>query len=302
MVVAESASSGVQPHLDQIDDLVEIVAVLGIWHARIGSHRKLHAGLMSALEAGDVLVDGGLGLANHVRANAGARAVLHHVADSGRGRDEIGAAIEHELDAFVVEEIAMLDGIDAGLDRVLDRGRAMRVGAGDLSGRVGLFDRGTHFFDGELRRTDLAAGAQDAAAGDQLHIVGAQLDLRSRRATHGVGPIGLVTELPAVPSGHADDQAAEHKARRRTQALLRCGPQGEIDAAAGTAIADRGDAAFQGAAGVARGPQQGNRIGIAGLLGARIGQAVAAQMHVTIDESRKNGLRRQILASDGLSQ
>jgi len=68
------------------------------------------------------------------------------------------------------------------------------------------------------------------------------------------------------------------------------------------AIADRCDTALQGAAGVARGPQQCNRISVARLLGARIGLAIAAQMHVTIDESRKNGLRCQILPSDGLSQ
>ena len=40
----------------------------------------------------------------------------------------------------------------------------------------------------------------------------------------------------------------------------------------------------------------------AACLGARIGHAVAAQMHVTIDQSWKNGLRRQILAGDRLSQ
>ena len=127
---------------------------------------------MRALETGDVLIDRGLGFANHVRPNTGTGAMLHHVADSGRGRDEIGAAIEHQLDAFVIEEITMFDGIDAGLDGVLDRGRAMRVGAGDLAGVVRLLDRGAHFLNGELRRADLAAGTEDAATGDQLHVVG----------------------------------------------------------------------------------------------------------------------------------
>ena len=78
-----------------------------------------------------------------------------------------------------------------------------------------LFDRGAHFFDGELRRANLTAGAQDAAAGDQLYIVGARLDLRSRRAAHGIRSVRFVTELPAVSPSHADNQAAEHQARRR---------------------------------------------------------------------------------------
>lgn len=138
----------------------------------------------------------------------------------------------------------MLHGINAGLDGVLDRGRAMGVRAADLSSRMGLLDGRTHFFHGELRRTNLAARAQDATAGDQLHVVGTQLDLRSRRAAHRVRSISLVTKLPAVSPGHADDQTAEHEARRRAQSLLRCGPQGEIDAAARAAIADRCDTAL----------------------------------------------------------
>ena len=85
--------------------------------------------LCARLETGDVLLDRGLGLADNIRADAGAGAVLHHIADRGRGRDQIGAAFEHELDAFVVEQIAMLDRIDASFDRILDRGRAMRMRA-----------------------------------------------------------------------------------------------------------------------------------------------------------------------------
>ena len=132
--------------------------MLGVWHARIGPHGKLHTGLVRFLEACDVLIDRRLSLAHHVRPNPGTRPVLHNITDRGRGRNEISAAIEHELNAFVVQKVTMLDRIDAGFDRVLDRSRSMSVGATDFPGGTGLFDRRTHFVHGELWRADLRAG------------------------------------------------------------------------------------------------------------------------------------------------
>src|SRR5262249_52866400 len=121
----------------------------------------------------------------------------------------------------------MFHGINTGLDSIFDRGCTVGMSAANLARRVRLLGGGAHFLDGELWSANFTSRAENAAAGDELHIAGPRLDLRSRCATHRIRPVRLVTKLPTVPTGHADDHATQHETGRRTQALLRCRAQGK---------------------------------------------------------------------------
>src|SRR6516164_2495965 len=167
--------------------------MLGVRHAGVSPHSKLYASLVGALETGDVLINRRLSLPNYLRPNACSGAMLHHVADGRRSGDEIGSVIQHKLNAIVVQQIAMFDGIDACLDGVLNCRCTMGMGAANLAGSVCLLDRRTHLLDGKLWSANFATWAEDAAACDELHIVGARLDLRSSRAAHRIRPVRLVT-------------------------------------------------------------------------------------------------------------
>ena len=61
--------------------------------------------------------------------------------------DQPGAVLDHQVDAFVVDQAAVLDRVDAGHHRVLDGLRAVGVRRDLASGRMRLFDRGFQLFD-----------------------------------------------------------------------------------------------------------------------------------------------------------
>ncbi len=91
------------------------------------------------------------------------------------------AALQHHVDAVVVEKIGMFDALHAGPDAVLDPRRAMRVDGARLSRLVGLLDGGAHLRFLELRRADLVALGQDTAGRHQLDAVRAGANLFPRR-------------------------------------------------------------------------------------------------------------------------
>src|SRR6516225_843272 len=165
----------------------------------------------------------------------------------------------------------MFHRIDTSQNGALDAFGAMGVGVCGFAGGMGLIYRSPHLIHRELRITDIGARREDAAACDELHIVGARLDLRSSRAAHRIRPVRLVTKLPPVPSGYTDDQTAQYKTRRRAQALLRGSAQGKINAAARAAIADGSYTALQAAPGITRRAQQSNGVRVGRLLGAWVG-------------------------------
>ena len=90
-----------------------------------------------------------------------------------------------QRDAFVVDEAAVLDGIDAGANRVFDRLRAVRVRRDFATQLVRFFDDRLQLFERVLRRARLIALAQDSAGSADLDHIGAVLHglayFRSRR-------------------------------------------------------------------------------------------------------------------------
>ena len=95
---------------------------------------------------------------------------------------------------------------------------------------VGFLHRGPHLRHGELRIADVGAGSEDSAAGDELDVVGAGLDLLACRTPDLVGAVDLPAEqMPAVTAGHAQCAAAQQQPRREAQSFFRRAAQREVD-------------------------------------------------------------------------
>ena len=158
--------------------LVEVVAVAGERHPGVGAHRQANAGLMGRLEILTHELDRGFGLLRDMPRNTRGDAVRHNIADRRRRRDENRAPCQHHVDAFRVDEIAVLD-------RVRRRPRVARLmpsapwacALAVFPATVRLLHGSPHLIDGELRIADIGAGRQDSAAGDQLDVVGTGLEL-----------------------------------------------------------------------------------------------------------------------------
>src|SRR5690606_25516046 len=125
--------------------LIEIVAVVSIGHSSVSSHGHLNASLIGSFEPIYVAFNRRFGLSHNVGTNPCFCAMLDNISNGCRRRNEVGSPFEHHLDALIVDQVAMLDGVDTGSDGILDRGRTMSMRAGRLSGSVSFLYRGSHF-------------------------------------------------------------------------------------------------------------------------------------------------------------
>ena len=106
-----------------------------------------------------------------------------------QGRDEPGAALEHQLDRLVVEEDPVFDAPDAGPDGGLDPRRALRVGHDRDAGRVGLLDQHVQLGGAEVAVARIVARRHDPARRADLDLVGAGPDELADLPAHLVGPV-----------------------------------------------------------------------------------------------------------------
>ena len=108
--------------------------------------------------------------------------------ESGHERD---VTLEHQVDPFIVDEVAVLDAGDACTQRVLDAGRAFGVSQRAVdAGGAGFLNNGPHLLDGELRRVGGVGGRPDSAGGHDLDPVGAGSNLQPGRAPNRIRSVG----------------------------------------------------------------------------------------------------------------
>src|SRR5207253_2559531 len=131
--------------------------------------------------------------------------------------------------SLVVDQVPMLDRIDACPCCILDGLGAVGMRARRLSGRMRLIDSCLHFLHCELGGAYLRTWSQNAAARDQLDVVGAGLELRPRRAANAIRTVRLGAQLPTVTAGHADCHPAQHQPRSLAKSLLGGPAQREVD-------------------------------------------------------------------------
>ena len=169
--------------------------------------------LWAALKSRHVGVDRGFCLLGNMRRNAGSHTVGHDVADGGRRRDQHGAPRQHHVDAFPVDEIAVFDRVDAGRGCRLIPSAPWACALAVFPASWASSTAARISADSELRIADVGAGSEDSAAGDELDVVSAGLDLLARGTPDLVGAVDLPAEqMPAVSAGHAQRATAQHQA------------------------------------------------------------------------------------------
>src|ERR1035437_495742 len=238
------------------------VAAVGI-DGGIGADDHLHS-------AGDGLahggVEGGDGLAGFGGHHGGQVAIGETFLEAfggHQGGNVVRAAGFHHVEGLVVEEAAMLDGIDAGADGDFGAARSVGVGGSFAAQGVRFGDDGVEFGLGELGGIDVVGEGEDAAGGAGLDDVGAVLDVVAHglaglvRATDdAVGDAGFAAEDVrgeagggvAMPAGGAEGVDGDQHARAGNLAGVDGVAQADIDVIAGPHVAHGGEAGHQGAA------------------------------------------------------
>ena len=130
---------------------------------------------MGAAEGILVGVDGLFYLLHHVIGDPGVRAVFFDPVGSGQGGNEEHVVLLHEVEAPVVHEEAVLDGVHAGPESVFDAFHALGMSEGFGPCLVGFFDGCAELLFGELRGARLNALGHNASGGHDLDPVGAGL-------------------------------------------------------------------------------------------------------------------------------
>src|SRR5580698_4846041 len=187
--------------------------------------------------------------------HSGLRALLQYKIVIVDVEDEIRAVLLGQRDAFVIDEAAVLDGIDAGVDRVLDRLRTVRV-RGDFAAEfVSFFDDRTQFFERVLRRAGLIAFAQYSAGCADLDNIGAVLHGFAHFRARGPGSVGdafsavmkLIGEeiVVAMSAGDSERRSGDQHARAFDQAFVDSVAHGDVGVAARADVSNRRETGVQ---------------------------------------------------------
>ena len=123
---------------------------------------------------------------------------LGEVVEGRQGRDEDDAALGHPVEELggAVERQAVLDGVDALLDRDPGAAEALRVGRHPEPHPVRLVDDGGDLLAGHLGRLRVLALHRAGAGGHDLDEVGAVADLLADGLAHLPRPVGLAVHRP----------------------------------------------------------------------------------------------------------
>ncbi len=187
-VAAWMACGGCHAVHDHVVELLGVVAV-GV-DSGVGAEGHLYAGLegfaeVLALEFAYAALLGG-----HLFGDAEIFGLAEDVVVVVDVHDEVGAVGLGEADAFVVDEGGVFDGVDAGVDGVLDGLGAVGVGGDLAAGGVGGVGCHLEFFVGVLLGSGLVAFAEDAAGGEDLDDVDAVFDLGADGVADLFGAVG----------------------------------------------------------------------------------------------------------------
>ena len=203
-------------------------------------------------------------------------AAAHHLGEAGReelARDEERAELHHPLDGQRVEAIAVVDHVDAGIERHVDGLAIGDVAAHEGAALVGGLDAGRDLLTGHLgllARGDRAVPTRD----EHLDDLGPLLDLLAHgqpeavRAVGAVdGPAGPDVPVPreALVAGvtcRADVPAPGHQPGPGDETLRDGGLHGRVDGKGGACAHRAGEPAAQEQLEIVRGAHGLERRGL----------------------------------------
>ena len=170
------------------------VGELGRWieaGEAVGAHDHSNAAVDGVSEVGLLAFEEVAHLLDRPGRDFAARhpVLVHQGEVDVEGRHERHVPLEHQVDALVVDQVAVLDAGDAGAKRVLDPGGAFGVGQGALdSSRLRLLDDRPDLLDRELAGVGAVRGREHSAGGHDLDPVRSGPDLQPRGPSDRVRP------------------------------------------------------------------------------------------------------------------
>ena len=271
---------------------------------RVRAHGDLHPGLVGPGDALPMDLHGLSSLAQAVLGHAavGALPGLQDGQGGEEGGHQEGAVLQHQVDGLVVQEDAVLDGVDPGPDCVLDPLCSLGMGHDlDSPAEAAFLDHDPQLLLGELGEFRVVRGAEDAAGGADLdHLRAGPQDLPHLLAhllhavaeAAGVARVGreevqgVAGEHPAVPvaAGGGEDGDADLHAGAQDQPLLHGLLHAHVRA---PGVPHAGDAGLHRAAHVVDGLVEVEREG----RGQQLGDVDPLQheVHVGVDEAGEDG-------------
>ncbi len=226
--------------------------------------------------------------------------------------DKVGPPLLHHVQVFLVEEAAMLDGIDAGTNGAFGGFRSVGVRGGFAMKRMSFVDQRGQFLLRELRRVDIVCGREDAAGGADLNNVRAIFVIEAHRVASLIRTIddaveraGLTAEdacaktvlIVAVTAGRTERTDTDEHARTGNVAVRDGIAKADIDVIGRADVADSSETGHKRDARVDAGVQ--GALGDGLLQALKFGAVVVvrkrkAEMRVGVDEAGKKRSLAQI--------
>ncbi len=135
-------------------------------------------------------------------------------------RHKICVAFFEERDRFVVQHVAVFDGIDAAAKRIANSLRSDRMRAHRQPVAMRLGAGCGHLFRRELRKTGNGAFGENAAGRDEFDAVRTGEPLLSDGFARIPWPVDGAPNRPAVAAGHAQHVAGGAHARAGQPAAI----------------------------------------------------------------------------------
>ena len=133
---------------------------------------------------------------------------LHHRLPSEEGGDKVGPCLLEQLDGLLIQEAAVIDGVDASTKGRLDPIRTMGMGRHPAPEAVGRLNDGLQLVVEELLGGPRIGPRQNSPGGRELDHVRTALDLQSDSLTARVRTIcdpqcgtRKVEQVLAIPMG-----------------------------------------------------------------------------------------------------
>ena len=282
------ASIGETPMSTMRASSFDILTVLIERRARIGTHCDAPARVVEPLDGKAMLFRHPPCLVDRVVRDAPVGA-SDDVGEGRERRHQVGAAVQHGLNAVLGEENAVLDRIDAAAHSVEDPLGALGMTRAGLVETVSFGNSGRHLLGRVVGVFGIDTGCHHASGRHDLDQITARVDLLAHRLDDLVDAVGDAAHPVTVPTGHADHPPGGTDRRSGELSAVTGVAHGKLEIILAAAVAYGGNSPEQGVAGVGERPHRHLTRGkfVDGFAGA--GLTTEYQVHVTVYKPRQQG-------------
>ena len=235
--------------VDHIGHLHRILAMEIKGCTGICTHGNLATGFIEHLETLFVLFKDTPRFLNNIIGNA-IVCIVENVLYRREGWYEIGSALHHRIEAFLIHKNTMFNRGNAGFHRVHNSLGSLCMARRCFVKAPGLIHTGMHFFGGIMRIFRVDARRHDATSGHDFDKIAAGMNLFAHGLDDLVASIRNAPVPVSVAARHADHFPRGHNIGAKKPAAIAGIADGKLQILPAAAIADRRNAGLEGELGV----------------------------------------------------